>query len=370
MKNLYNFYRSITLNQFLTTFFIVTILSVISAQTEIADALNRNENLSIWKPWFWAFSATYSYVLLCPIIIFCCKVWPINRQHILATTFKFILLYIPYTALFISVMLLTRETGHYIIEGVFHDFGNLWSRYQYELPKTITVYLAIIFASYMKNYYITAQKEQLKAAKLNEELAIAKIDALRNQLNPHFLFNTLNLISSTMYVSIDKADSIITRLGDLLRYSLTTESKPWVKLEEEMTVMMSFLEIAELRFGDKMILNIQISPQANSVMIPAMLLQPLLENAVKYGIEPADKSSTISLHVELLEDKLQILLSNDYHPTAPDDKSFGIGLMNTQKRLKVLYENESSLTLGEPIDGIITLKILLPLKSTPGQSFT
>jgi LytS/YehU family sensor histidine kinase len=98
-----------------------------------------------------------------------------------------------------------------------------------------------------------------------------------------------------MYRDVDKADSIIARLGDLLRYSLATEQKPFVAFREEVQVMTSYLEIAKLRFGDRLSTVINIAPETNGIMIPAMLLQPLLENAVKYGIEPCNGKGKISL---------------------------------------------------------------------------
>lgn len=369
MKKLYNFYRQITFPQFFIVFLVITIFAVVSAQTEIADGVRRGESADSLMPWIASFVGGYCYILMCPIIIVCCQSWSIKREHILWTVLKLILLYIPFTLAFITLMLALRQATHFAFDNGFHDFGGTWDRYIYELPKTINIYLIIVFATYMKSYYDTAYKEQLKSAKLNEELAIAKMDVLRNQLNPHFLFNTLNLISSTMYVSVDKADSIITRLGDLLRYSLTSEHKPWVKLEEEMVTMMSFLEIAVLRFGDKMVLDIQITPEANVVKIPAMLLQPLLENAVKYGIEPASESSTISLKIKLVNDQLQIRLSNSFYQNTQFINSFGIGLNNTRKRLKVLYGEDCQLRLKDPVDNVITLEILLPAKLNSDHVF-
>ena len=365
-----NSYRSITLLQFLVALVLSSMLSIVLTQTEIAHAFQRGEQLETWKPWFWIFSAVYCYMAMCPIIAYFCHQWTLERNKIISTVLKLIAFYLPFTLLFITVMILVRQLGHYIIEGVLHDYGLRLDVYLYELPKTMPMFLAVVFASYAKIYYRTLEQEQLKAAKLNEELAIARMDVLRNQLNPHFLFNTLNLISGTMYVNVDKADSIITRLGDLLRYSLATERKPWIKLEEEMTVMLSFLEIAKLRFGDKMLLDIQISEDANAVQIPAMLLQPLLENAIKYGVEPSVTTAQISLLINVNQEKLHIRLSNPFHQNASTKTSFGIGLNNTRKRLNVLYGDESELILEEPENGTITLSLLLPVNYNKDAFYT
>ena len=188
------------------------------------------------------------------------------------------------------------------------------------------------------------------------------MDVLRNQLQPHFLFNTLNLISSTMYRDVDKADSIIARLGDLLRYSLATEQKPFVVFKEEMQVMTSYLEIAKLRFGDRLSMTINISPETNDIMIPAMLLQPLLENAVKYGIEPSDDNGEIILTTTLENSELIITITNPWHQRRAQQESFGIGLSNTKNRLTLLYGDHASVELETSNEKQITLQIRLPVQ--------
>ena len=360
MKYFCDYYRKLSLTNFFTAFTIVTFIGGVLAQTEIADAKFRGETLDTWIPWFWTFSSTYSYAFLCPIIVICCQKWALDRKNILGTTVKLVLLYVPYTTLFIILMVSTRQAGHVIVDGAFHDLWGWWDRYIYELPKTMPFYLAIIFASYAKRYYFDVQQAAIKTAKLNEALAVAQMDVLRNQLNPHFLSNTLNLISSTMYVSVDRADSIITRLGDVLRYSLITSQQPWVKLEEEMVIMMSFLEIAKLRFEDKMVIDVNISPEVKCAKIPAMILQPLLENAVKYGIEPSDQTSIITLKASLIEGSLFITISNTYHKNASAVVSHGIGLENTKKRLHILYGDKGKLSLNEPKLGMTTVDLVVP----------
>jgi LytS/YehU family sensor histidine kinase len=191
-------------------------------------------------------------------------------------------------------MIGTRHLAFLLIDGRLWEHGELMARYIYEYPKALGFYSAIVFGSYTKIYFDTYQKEQIHTSKLNEQLLTAQIGVLRKQLQPHLLFNTLNLISSTMYQDVDKADSIIMRLGNLLRYSLATEQKPWVSFNREMQAMTSFLYIAKLRFADRLSTKIEVKTQVDSVMIPAMLLQPLLENAAKYGIEPSDELGEIT----------------------------------------------------------------------------
>lgn len=186
------------------------------------------------------------------------------------------------------------------------------------------------------------------------------MQTLRSQLQPHFLFNTLNLISSTVYQDADKADSIITRLGDLLRYSLATEQKPFVTFKEELQAMQSYLEISQLRFGERMALEIAVEPASELVLIPTMLMQPLLENAVKYGIEPSDETSKITLASTVTNGLLEIKITNPWYQQTQQQESFGIGLQNTKNRLKLLYQEQATVTLDSNYNDQVTLSIILP----------
>jgi sensor histidine kinase YesM len=363
MKSLigiYQLYRQLTWKKFLFWTAIATGIGLFMVQTEIADAKFRGDLGLTWQPWVWTYSAIYSYTFLSPIVIYFCHQWPLGKTNLLPNIIKSALLYIPVTLLFISLMLITRQLAYLLITGDLMNEWNLADRYLYEFPKTIGVYIGLFFITYTKIYYDTSQKEQLNAANLLNELQEIRMQTLRSQLQPHFLFNTLNLISSTVYQDADKADSIITRLGDLLRYSLATEQKPFVTFKEELQAMQSYLEISQLRFGERMALEIAIESNTELVLIPAMLLQPLLENAVKYGIEPSDKAGKITLESTLIDEQLQIKITNPWHQRRQQQESFGIGLQNTKDRLKLLYQEQAIVQLDNDNTDQVTLTIVIP----------
>lgn len=365
VKTLIDFYYRLTWKQFLIWFLFFTIFAAILAQTEIADALSRGEDVEFWEPWLWTYSAVYSYAVICPVILFCCHRWSLEKSHFYGSVLKLLLLYFPFTLVFISLMIGSRHLAYLLIEGRLWENGELVARYLYEFPKTLSVYLAVVFATYSRIYFETWRQEQIHAARLNEQLLSAQITVLRNQLQPHFLFNTLNLISSTMYQDVDKADSIIMRLGDLLRYSLATEQQPWVTFQQEMQAMTSFLEIAQLRFGDRISTKIDIEPQVAAVMIPAMLLQPLLENAVKYGIEPSHEQGEITISACIRQQLLCISIVNprlDRVAGGGQQASFGIGLKNTKERLELLYGGSACVSLQVQDDHAIALNLDLPIR--------
>lgn len=356
---LFRLYKQPDWRQVALWFVSLTIIGFFLSQTAIAD--NKDGDLAYWEPWLLEFSAVYSYGLLCPIIIVYCKKWLLENEQVYKSIVKLLVLYIPFTVLFISLMMVVRNIGYFFIDGHMWNSGDLLARYIYEFPKSIPFYFAVVFSTYTKIYFTTYQKERIHAVKLNEKLLTAQVSILRNQLQPHFLFNTLNLISSTMYQDVDKADSIITRLGDLLRYSLASEQRPWVAFKQEMQAMNSYLEIAQLRFGDRIKINVEIESAVESVKIPSMLLQPLLENAIKYGIEPSDEEGEISISAKLVDNKLHIMMSNPNLNDISQQPSFGIGLKNTKERLSLLFGVLASLTIDKTHQSLIILRLILPI---------
>jgi sensor histidine kinase YesM len=338
------------------------LLCLMVVQTEIADALQRGERDLTWQPWLWTITGVYGYLILTPFIIHCCESWPLGKNHRITASIKLVLLYIPFTLFYITFYIGLRHIGHVLMEGALFNTGDIVDRYIYEFPKVIAVYIGYVFITYAKIYYDSSQKEQLRVANLHNELQKVKMHTLRSQLQPHFLFNTLNLISGTVYQDAKKADEIIKLLEGLLHYSLATEQKHFVKLKEEMQVMISYLDIAKLRFGDRLSTIITIAPETNNLMIPVMLLQPLLENAIKYGIEPSDEKSEITLTTSLENSELIIKITNPWHQRRAQQESFGIGLTNTRNRLALLYDVHACVTLESNNEQQITLLIHLPIQ--------
>jgi sensor histidine kinase YesM len=362
LSSFINKYRALTLRHFSLWVLFYCFLWVVLSLNEYSDQVQRDSAALYYKPWIDQFGWVFCFALLSPFLPAVCHQWSIERSQILKTSIKLILFYLPFKTVYLSLVLLTKSLLYLVFVGQAFDPGPLEHLYIYQFVDASPIYIAAIFIIYTMIYFQTAQREQINSAKLESELQKTRMDVLRNQLQPHFLFNTLNLISSTMYRDVDKADSIVTRLGDLLRYSLATEQKPFVSLKEEMQVMTSYLEIAKLRFGDRIITTINIADETNDIMIPAMLLQPLLENAVKYGIEPSSKNGEISLSTTLENDTLVIKITNPWHQRRAQQESFGIGLNNTRNRLSLLYDESASVELENKDNQAVTLIIQIPIE--------
>jgi signal transduction histidine kinase len=225
----------------------------------------------------------------------------------------------------------------------------------------VMVYTALRFRS----LYVA---ERLGAAALEAELARSKLDILRSQLRPHFLFNTLNAISVFVTEDADKAQQMLLRLSTLLRRSLDEEAHE-VSLKEELAFVNDYLEIQRGRFGDQLAVEVVVDPAVMEARVPVFLLQPLVENAIEHG--KSDNGCTaIALRAGRERDQLQITLADD-GPGVGDGVRVreGIGLRNTRARLHHLYGPRASVELG-PAHGTMEspgtrVEIRIPFRETP-----
>ena len=198
--------------------------------------------------------------------------------------------------------------------------------------------LVIVAVSHAFDYYRKYQEREVRALELEKRLAQAKLQALQMQLNPHFLFNTLHSISSLMHKDVEAADTMITRLGDLLRAALAGAETQEVPLREELTLLELYLAVEQVRFGSRLSVKIDVAPDALEAQVPNLILQPLVENAIRHGIEPRARPGRIELRARRENGALSVVVSDDGAGLSGNAQiKEGIGLSNTRARLRELY---------------------------------
>lgn len=195
------------------------------------------------------------------------------------------------------------------------------------VPINVAAYFAIVGVT----WFIDAR---LRASRLESSLAEAKLELLRNQIHPHFLFNTLHAISELMHEDVDAADKMLTRLADLLRASLDS-SKPLIALREELVLLDRYVDIERVRLGDRLRYRAEIEPSALDAIVPNFLLQPLVENAIRHAIAVRREGGSIDVRATLDGAKLVITIDDDGPGFV--QKSEGIGLSNVRARLEQMY---------------------------------
>jgi LytS/YehU family sensor histidine kinase len=204
-----------------------------------------------------------------------------------------------------------------------------------------------------------------RAARLKASLTEARLDALKTQLNPHFLFNTLNSISSLMYTDTEAADRMMTRLSDLLRSTIQNNGAQEVTLREELAFVERYLEIEKIRFEERLRVRIRVDPEALDGLLPAFALQPLVENAVRHGIGPLESGGSLAIDGRRANGRLVVRITDDGAGAARTPVLEGIGLTNTRARLEELYGGAASLQTGSGNGGGFFAELDVPYR-TPG----
>jgi LytS/YehU family sensor histidine kinase len=204
------------------------------------------------------------------------------------------------------------------------------------LTLTGTTYYLIIFYNDLEEN--NRQQQQLR--KLVRE---AELKALKSQLNPHFLFNSLNSISSLTITDADKAREMINKLSDFMRYSLRQNDLSLLPLKEEMENIWRYLEIERVRFGDRLVIETEVSDDCYALKVPPMILQPLYENAVKHGVYESIEPVCIRTYCIRQNDSLSITIINNYDPESIPKRGEGVGLENIRNRLRMLFHCEGLL---------------------------
>jgi LytS/YehU family sensor histidine kinase len=202
--------------------------------------------------------------------------------------------------------------------------------------------------------------------RLERSFSEARLNGLRMQLDPHFLFNALNTISAQLEREPRLARKMIEHLGDLLRLSLSSQSRSVVPLAEELAFLEHYLAIQKVRFGDSLRVTIQLSPDVHRALVPGMLLQPLVENAIRHGLAPRAGGGTIIVGAERMRDELHITVLDDGVGLPPGwslENQTGLGLSITRERIAGLYpEGSSYFSVNSRAAGGTAVEIHFPLR--------
>lgn len=234
------------------------------------------------------------------------------------------------------------------------------------LTYDLLIYLCIAAAIYAGRILDRSRGRAVHTSALEAQLAQARLQALKAQLHPHFLFNTLNAISALMHRDVESADRMIALLSDLLRVSLENDDRHQVPLKEELEILERYLAIERIRFRDRLKIEIDVEPSCREVLVPRLILQPLVENSIIHGIALQSTAGLISIQARRKGNRLAVAVADD-GPGLMDGQPLreGVGLSNTRGRLAELYGNDHRFHLGRaPVGGLeVTLEV--PFELTP-----
>ena len=216
------------------------------------------------------------------------------------------------------------------------------------------------------NYFLFRERE-LEASRAKAQLTEARLAALKMQLHPHFLFNTLNSVSALLERQPGEARKVLAQLADLLRASLRADARHVITLEDEIDFLRRYLEIERIRFGDRMEVTTRIEPATHRACVPSFLFQPLVENAIRHGIARREAEGRMWISAERVDGSLVIHVM-DNGPGVARPSAEGIGLANTRRRLAELYGGDHALSLSPRPGGGLDVRVEIPFRVMEGAA--
>lgn len=267
---------------------------------------------------------------------------------------------------------LSRETLFPLAGLGDYDYGHLPTRYAMELPIDVLWYAVVVGFVYVFDRYRAAREREIQVAQLEARLTRAQLQNLQAQLNPHFLFNALNTISSVMYEDVPRSDRMIAALSDLLRRALHASARQEVTLAEELEALDQYLAIMRARFGEQLQVIVEADEPALDAFVPPLVLQPLVENAIRHGTPAVPGPARVGVRALVRDGRRLVLEVADNGPGLQGGSppvGTGVGLTNTAERLRGLYGGDHTLSFENRPGGGLRVSVTIPLRvgdeSTP-----
>lgn len=346
------------------------VIGVIYAAPIYLEVRAENMEHAAWRVFSWGILTWLAWAPLTPAMI-----WLARRFSLIGAAWKkSLLVHLP-AFLLMSMAHSAAATAITLTIKPFDNMGespmSFWprfvSRFQGWLVSDLWVYGAVIGICYALDYYGKYREREFVATRLEAQLAQAQLESLRMQLHPHFLFNTLNSIVGLVRDHKNQAAvNMLVGLGDLLRHTLEHSSRQEVELREELNFIKLYLTIQEMRFSDRLRVELDIDPATSKALVPNLILQPLTENALRHGIGRSAASGLVGIRSSAEDGNLRLTVY-DNGAGLPDDwqmkGSAGIGLANTAARLQQLYDDDHQFDIRNRDSGGVEVVILMPLRT-------
>ncbi len=298
------------------------------------DDLARGHSGTLVARFIEEMTGAYTAAVLMPFVVWFARRYPWPVQILGA---------LGYSIAHTTLMAISRA-AIFPVAGLGHyDYGIMTYRYPMEASHDLIIYPIVIGFVYFFDRIRKAREAELAAARLERELAQAKLENLRLQLHPHFLFNTLNAVSSVMYEDVRKADAMLARLSEFLRVILTTSDVQEITLDEELEIERMYVDIMKARLENTLQLNVSVDADARLARVPALMLQPIIENAIRHGMGSARSDLEIVIDVARQDSSVHIRVRDDGVGLPSPAPAYGHGLTNVKSRLAHLYGPGSTL---------------------------
>lgn len=287
---------------------------------------------------------------------------PLDNHSLVNVILNNILIVIIATSLWLYV-------SYLIVTTVFQEYEKFFlytSIWRFTIG--ILLFIIAIVLNYVIIYYNNFTKKVLSESNFNALMTEAELKSLKYQINPHFLYNALNSISSLTISNPEKAQEMAINLSDFLRKTLSVNDVKKILLKEEIESIMLYLKIEKVRFEDRLEFEFNIPEGCYNIFIPNMILQPLIENAIKHGVYESSENVNVNLSCEIKEKFVEIKISNTYDPSSVSNIGEGIGLSNINSRLKLIYKRTNLVSITKS-NNIFTVLLLIPVEDLSNEDF-
>jgi sensor histidine kinase YesM len=318
----------------------------------------------------------FLYAFLTPFVFSISRQWPVSRASLARRAVFHALMALVFCVAWASLgkiyqaVLMAALEPAQVREAVIKA-GSQWQQRMFvdwlswvftTFPFGVGVYLGMVGIEHATRYFIEAREHETQVARLSAQLSSAKLAALQAQLNPHFLFNSLNTINVLVRDGdTSSATRVIEQLSEVLRSTLGRSRESEVSLEDELHLVREYLAVEQARFSDRMHVTIDVDPALRSAAVPSFALQHLVENAVRHGIARRLDSGSISVHAAREGDSLAITVTDDGAGIGDGDVAKdGHGLENTRERLRTLYGESASLHVARRAEGGTAARLRIP----------
>ncbi len=318
--------------------------------------------ISVWKAVSVQLASSYGWFVLMPVILWLANYYPLDRRGNPARNVAVNLIG---GVLLVLVHLAWNAFSQSFLGYRNRQFETYFSAYAFQFYLSFhwscVVYLQINIILYGIRYYNKFRAGELRASKLEARLAQTRLKVLQMQLHPHFLFNTHNAIAELIHKNPDAAEKMVENLSDLLRMSLNKLNVEEISFQQELEFLDKYLEIEQIRFHDRLRIVKDIAPDTLDATVPNMILQPLVENAVKHGIAPLIEGGTIEIRSVRENGNLRVEITDD-GIGAGGEIVEGIGISNTRRRLKQLYENAHEFRIESNKEKGMSVNLIVPFR--------
>jgi LytS/YehU family sensor histidine kinase len=335
-----------------------TALALLLFGYKYLDFVTRHQAIDWRIPFVEEITGVYLALLLLPASVWAARRWPPRRRGIPLFVLRHLLAACAIGFVHTTLMAISRKILFPLLGLGHYDYGDMRVRYWMEGSMQLIVYALTVGFVWLLDRYKASRDLEVSQAQLQTELAQAQLRNLQLQLQPHFLFNALNAISSVMYEDVAAADAMVTRLSDFLRLTLRRADAQEVRLGDELELLDAYLGIMRARFEDTLEVRMDVDADARPAFVPQLILQPIVENSIRYGADPRTNLVEISIEARRVNGSLRMHVRDGgpgYHG-APE----GVGLANTRKRLSRLYGNAGTFSLVNQPGGGLDVTIEVP----------